>query len=110
MRILFLYNEDCPSHEVALSRLQQVMREEGAYVPIEVVQVETDQQAQQLRFCGSPTILINGQDIDPADWQQDSAYGLGCRAYQLEDGRISPLPSVAMLRMALRAAMGKNID
>jgi hypothetical protein len=105
MDILFLYSEDCPSHEMALSRLQQVMHEEGVHVPVEVVQVETDEQAQRLRFCGSPTILINGQDIDPADQQQDTAYGLGCRAYQLEDGRISPLPSAALLRMVLREAL-----
>jgi hypothetical protein len=85
--------------------LQQVLREEGARFPIEVVRVETDEQAQQLRFCGSPTILINGHDIEPIDPQQDTAYGLGCRAYRLEDGRISPLPSVALLRTALRRAM-----
>jgi hypothetical protein len=93
---------------MALSRLQQVMYEEGVQVPIEVVQVATDEQAQQLRFCGSPTILINGQDIDPTDRQQDTAYGLGCRAYRLEDGRISPLPSAALLRAALQAAMSEQ--
>jgi hypothetical protein len=101
MSITFFYFEDCPSHDAALERLRQVMAEVGVDAEIEIVQVETDEQAQRLRFAGSPTILINGRDIDPP--ATDSYYGLSCRAYQLEDGRISPLPSTDMIRRALQA-------
>jgi len=101
MRITFLYFEDCPSHEAGLERLQQVMAEENVRAPIEIIKVETDEQAQHLRFFGSPTILIDGQDIDPAPG--DAFPALTCRAYRLEDGRISPLPSPDMIRRALRA-------
>lgn len=100
MGIRFLYFEDCPSHEVALARLKSVMAEEGVSADIEVVKVETDEQAQKLHFAGSPTILINGEDIVPVP---DSAYySLTCRTYRLDDGRISPLPSSEMIRRALR--------
>lgn len=102
MHISFFYFDDCPSHDIALDRLRQVLVEEGIQVDIEIVKVETDEQAQRLRFIGSPTILINGQDIDPPP--PDSSYALTCRAYRLEDGRISPLPSVGMIRSTLRAA------
>jgi hypothetical protein len=101
MSITFFYFEDCPSHDAALERLRQVMAEVGVDAEIEIVQVETDEQAQRLRFAGSPTILINGRDIDPP--ATDAYYGLSCRAYQLEDGRISPLPSTDMIRRALQA-------
>jgi len=101
INITFFYFEDCPSHDAALERLRQVMAEEGVDGEIEIVQVETDEQAQRLRFAGSPTILINGRDIDPPE--TDAYYGLSCRTYQLEDGRISPLPSPDMIRRALRA-------
>lgn len=105
MKIQFLYYEDCPSHDAALKRLRQALREEGLPLEFQVIKVETREQARQLRFVGSPTILIDGQDILPPP--PDSHYALTCRAYQLEDGRISPLPSLGMIRRALRATLGK---
>lgn len=104
MDIQFLYSEDCPSHEAALSRLQQVLREEGIEAEVRVREVETEEQAIRLRFAGSPTIIIDGHDIVPL---QNPHYALTCRAYRLEDGRISPLPSIMMIRRAVRAAKGK---
>ena len=103
MEIKFLYYEDCPSHDQALDRLKQVMAEEGIEVGIEVIKVETEAQAQALRFVGSPTIWVNGEDIVPTP--PDSYYSLTCRAYRLEDGRISPLPSLEMIRSPLQNAV-----
>jgi hypothetical protein len=106
MQIQFLYYEDCPSHDQALDRLKQVLAEEQITTDIEIIKVETDEQAQQWRFVGSPTILVNGTDIVPPP--SDAYYSLTCRAYRLEDGRISPLPSLAMIRQALRNAVQTN--
>ncbi len=100
MKVTFLYFEDCPSHDAALERLRAVMTEQGIQAKLEIIKVETDEQAQSLQFIGSPTILINGQDIDPPS--SVAYYALTCRAYQLEDGRISPLPSPDMIRCALQ--------
>lgn len=102
MKITFLYYEDCPSHEEALQRLRSVMAEEAIEAEIDIRKVETETQAQQLRFTGSPTIRINGRDIDPPPAEAD--YLLTCRVYRLEDGRFSPLPSPDMIRRALRTA------
>ena len=102
MHISFLFYEECPSHELALERLGEVLTEEGIDTDVEVIKVESEEQARELHFVGSPTILINGQDIDPPP--PDSYYVLTCRAYRLEDGRISPLPSRDMIRRALSAA------
>ena len=101
MEIRFLYSKDCPSHEEALSRLRSVLKEEGVNNTIDIRTVETEEQASSLHFVGSPTILINGRDIDP---QSNPHYALACRAYRLEDGRISPLPSIMMIRKAVRTA------
>jgi hypothetical protein len=98
VRVSFLYFEDCPSYDLALERLREVMDEEGIPGEVEVVKVETEEQARELRFVGSPTVRVDGQDIDPPG---DSRYALACRAYRLEDGRISPLPSKDMIRRAL---------
>ena len=102
MRVSFLFYEDCPSHDLALERLREVLDEKGLDANVEVVKVESEEQAQELRFVGSPTILINGQDIAPPP--PDSRYALTCRAYRLEDGRISPLPSPDTIRRAIDAA------
>jgi hypothetical protein len=100
VRVSFLYYEDCPSHDVALERLREVMDEEGIPGVVEVVKVETEEQARELHFVGSPTIRVDGQDIDPPD---DSHYALTCRAYRLAEDRISPLPSKDMIRRAVRS-------
>ena len=100
MRVSFLYYEDCPSHDLALERLREVMAEEGIPDEVEVIKVETKEQARELCFIGSPTIRVDGQDIDPPS---DSHYALTCRTYRLADGRVSPLPSKDMIQRALRS-------
>ena len=98
-KISFLYSDDCPSHHEALSRLRKIMDQEGITVEVETINVRTNEEAIAHRFRGSPTILIDGRDIDPSSLE---GFGLACRAYRLEDGRISPLPSESMIRKALR--------
>jgi hypothetical protein len=99
VKVRFLYTDECSSHGDALLRLRQVLDEEGVEADIEVVRVETFDEAKKERFPGSPTIMINGHDIDPVSHVE---YAPTCRAYRLEDGRISPLPSTSMIRKAVR--------
>jgi hypothetical protein len=105
VEIRFLYSDQCPSHDEAIERLRKVLDEEGIDAKIEVVRVETFEDAKRYRYPGSPTILIDGHDIDPVP---NYEYAPTCRAYRLEDGRISPLPSVSMIRKAVRAAKGES--
>jgi hypothetical protein len=101
----FLYSEDCPSHEEALQRLRSIIESEAIRAEVEIIKVDTDQDAERLKFIGSPTIIVNGRDIDPPATPH---YALNCRAYRLEDGRVSPLPSAAMIRKALREAKAEE--
>ena len=105
MKIEFFYFADCPSHGAALERLRKVLREEGVSAGIEIVKVKTDSQAARLRFIGSPTIRIDGRDIDPGGLE-GQAPALTCRVYHHEDGRFSPLPSEQMIHAALRRGDG----
>ncbi|MGA3405410.1 MAG: hypothetical protein ABSD49_06755 [Candidatus Bathyarchaeia archaeon] len=82
-----------------MTRLRKVLSEERIAAEIKIIQIETDEQARRLRFIGSPTILLNDVDVDPPITNH---YALACRAYRLEDGRISPLPSEEMIRRAIR--------
>jgi hypothetical protein len=105
LKIRFLYSKDCPSHDEALQRLRRGIDAEGVAADIEIVKVETDEQAKRFEFIGSPTIIVNGHDIDQAT---NPYYAVTCRAYRLEDGRISPLPFEEMIRRALREAKAKE--
>ena len=72
---------------------------------LSVREVPTEEAAKRDRFVGSPTIRIDGVDIqDPGD----EPLGLVCRVYRLRDGRYSPLPDTADIRDALTLAISKR--
>jgi hypothetical protein len=100
MRIDLLYWEGCPSHPEAEALLREVMAERGIAAPIERRQVRTQAEAEQLRFPGSPTIRVDGRDVD--DSGASGRPALACRIYHLPDGRPSPVPSREQLEEALR--------
>lgn len=105
MKIQFLFWEDCSSHPGAWQRLHDVLDELGIEAAVERIEITTDAEAQQWGFAGSPTILVDGQDIDP---QPNRPARLTCRIYFHEDGRPSPLPSRAMIARAVLAAQPAN--
>jgi hypothetical protein len=97
MKIEFLYFENCAGHVPALSLLEQILLENNTVVSIEKIEVTSPEQAIQHRFLGSPSIRINGKDIEGQE--EASEYGLKCRIYQ-DTG--SGVPSEKSLRKALR--------
>lgn len=102
MRVEFLFWEGCPSHPKALAELRAVMAD-VALDPGTVVlrEVQTQAEAAQEGFVGSPTIRVEGVDVQPPG---EAPIGLTCRVYHRRDGRISPTPDPADVRDALRAA------
>ena len=99
MKVELLFWEGCPSHPEAEALLRDVLRERGIQSPVERREVVTEHDAETLRFPGSPTIRIDGRDVDPAG--ADARPALTCRIYHLPDGRVSPVPSREQLEAAL---------
>ncbi len=99
MRIELLYWEGCPSHPEADELLQSVLAARGLRATIERREVMTQREAERLRFPGSPTIRVDGRDVDPEGARSPPA--LNCRIYYLSDGRVSPVPSREQLEEAL---------
>ncbi len=99
--IEFFFWRECPSHERALAMLRKEMLELGVdEAELRVTEVSSDEDAAAFDFPGSPTIRVNGVDVqDPGDQPR----GLTCRLYRKRDGRPSPLPDEADLREALAA-------
>jgi hypothetical protein len=100
--VQLLWWRGCPSWEEALEILREEMKAAGIDPhSVDVREIRTDHDAALEAFVGSPTIRVNGGDIDPP---RDQPIGLTCRVYKLGDGRISPLPDRARLREALERA------
>lgn len=97
MRIELLYFEDCPYHRPTLDRIITVLREEGVNVDVLEVEVTNAAAAERLQFIGSPTIRINGLDIE-TDARSGRGVGFACRRYT------GGLPSAEIIRAALRVA------
>jgi hypothetical protein len=85
MRIELLFFAGCPSHEVFLRRLHELLAEAHARVLVEQRGVESAAAAQSERFLGSPTLRVDGVDIDPGAGERTD-YGLKCRLYPTEQG------------------------
>ena len=101
MRVELLWWEGCPSHPQALEDLRDAMSAEGLDPDtVDVIEVESEEQAEAEGFPGSPTIRVDGEDLLPPG--DGEPRGLTCRVYRLRDGRPSPTPDPADLRDALR--------
>ncbi len=103
MKIELYYFDDCPSYERARENLKEALRLERLAQEVEMVSVISEPDAQSKRFIGSPTIRINGMDIEAPE-AEEKGYGYGCRIYA-ENGSSAGWPSVERIRQALQAAM-----
>ena len=84
MKIEILHFDGCPTYRVTENTLRQVLAEEGLEADIELVAVNSDEQAQRLHFPGSPTIRIDGRDLFPTPERED--WKLVCRIYATPEG------------------------
>ena len=98
MDIELLYFNGCPSWLLTEQRLREAIEEAGLdAVPVRV-SVTTAEEAERLRFRGSPTVLLDGRD----PFADESApFGLACRVFPTPDG-LQGAPTVAQLVEALQ--------
>jgi hypothetical protein len=96
MRVEVLYFDGCPTYRAAVVTLRGVLAREDAEV--ELAAVNTDEEAQELRFPGSPTIRVDGEDLFPMP--DRAGYALGCRMYATPEG-LKGSPTVEMVRASL---------
>jgi hypothetical protein len=108
MQVELLFWDGCPSHPKALSELRAAMADAGLDPNAVILrEVLTDSDAEREHFVGSPTIRIDGVDIQPPNGEP---FGLTCRIYHRRDGRISPTPDPADVREALETAQTKSTE
>jgi hypothetical protein len=101
--IELLFFDGCPSHE----RLLPLVRELAASSGTELIlrRIGTPEQAERERFLGSPTVRVDGSDVDPGAGERTD-YGLKCRIYRSEELGQTPLPPAEWIRAALERTHG----
>ena len=99
MRIDLLHINDCPSWQQGLKNLEAALQAEGLNAEINVILVEDDEQADHLKFLGSPSFRADGMDWWP---EERNTYNLSCRVYSTPLG-LKGAPTVEMLREQIRA-------
>jgi len=101
-RVEILYFDGCPNHEPARALVDRLARQLGVEPEIELVQVADPEAAAMLRFLGSPTVRVDGVDVEPgAEERRDFAFS--CRIYR-SDGGASEQPAESWVREALMEA------
>lgn len=95
-----LHYEDCPHYGEAAEALKAVLEEEDVDAEEHMVAVSPGEEAEKWGFIGSPTILINGQDLEP-EVDQETPYQGHCRMYMYKDEPFE-FPPKEMIREALK--------
>ena len=102
MKVEVLYFSGCPNHTPAVDQVREALQQEGLTAEVVEVEVTNADTAQSVGFLGSPTIRINGLDVEPSARSVHS-YGLSCRTYTTENYRAG-VPPLAWIRAAIREA------
>jgi hypothetical protein len=106
MKVELLYIGDCPNYRETARILKKTLRECGLRDDLSEIAVTDSAQADALEFIGSPSIRIEGEDIE-SDIEPlapgQPRYGLSCRTY-LQDGKLTGIPPLDLIRAAIRSA------
>jgi hypothetical protein len=103
VRVEILYIDGCPDHRRTVDRVNELLKE--LRVPAELVEVPVTDLGSALayRFLGSPTVRINGIDVEPSA-RTSTQFGLACRTY-LDGQRREGIPSREQIRQAVFQAL-----
>ncbi len=99
MTIEILYSNGCPNHERLRERLPALLKAARIATEPTLREIATQHDAERERFLGSPTLRVNGHDVEPAAAERTD-YGLKCRIYRTPEG-LTGLPADRWILAAL---------
>jgi hypothetical protein len=103
MKLEVLFFDGCPNHEALLPRLRELLTAAGADdTDIELLRIEDADAAEAEGFLGSPSIRIDGEDVEPGAHERTD-FGLKCRLFATPDGLRGMPPDEWVLRALERA-------
>lgn len=95
------YFAGCPHHDDTSSLVRKVSAELGIDPDVRVIEVTDQEEAERRRFFGSPTVRVDGRDIE-AGGDERTDYVFGCRVYRTGNDA-SGVPDAELIRAALGA-------
>jgi len=102
-RVEVLVFDGCPNLEATLDRARAAVAATNTRADVELVRVESDEEAKRLRFLGSPTVRVDGVDVDGSAKSRDD-FGLQCRIYSV-GRRLEGAPPMDWIAAALRGEL-----
>ena len=102
MKIELFYFEGCPGHEPTLNILKDILEEEGVEASVKRIKVDSEELAKRHRFLGSPSIRVDGMDIE-IEARSLNDFGQKCRIYD-NNGLLSGVPSKSLIRRGIQDA------
>lgn len=101
-----LYIEECPNYPAALALVQRVGAELGIDVELRTTLIDDQAAAEQARFAGSPTVRVDGRDVEPGS-EPPAEISVACRLYRHEQ-HLAGQPQERWVCDALLRAAGRT--
>lgn len=99
-----LFFDGCPNLTGTIERVRAAANDELDFA-VRLVRVESEDEAREKQFLGSPSVRVDGVDVEPSA-RERTDFGLQCRVYPQERGGFEGMPSVDMIRRALEPGAG----
>jgi len=106
VKITLMLTENCSHHDQARAVLNEAIAETGVDAEIEETQVRTDEEAHNAGVIGSPTIRVEGLDVEHGD-REPPETSPNCRYYNSPTGWL-PVPDKGMIVRSIESAQGKS--
>lgn len=101
-RVELLWFKDCPNHRAVRTMLGELIDELTPGTKLEDIDATDPVVAERHRFPGSPTVRVDGRDVDPS-FEDPGDYTPRCRLYWTAEG-LRGLPERRWVEEALRRA------
>jgi hypothetical protein len=99
LTVKVFYIDGCPNHQTTVERVNELLEEMALTADVVQVRVADSASAVASRFLGSPTVHVDGIDVEPSS-RADSQFGIMCRTY-LDGGKRQGFPPKELIRQAL---------
>lgn len=106
MKVEVLYFKGCPNHLPTVRRVRETLHKMGLHDEIREIEVDSQVKAEATAFLGSPSVRINGVDVEPSA-RDAKAFGLICRTY-IDGVSRTGLPSLELISTAIAEQIGPN--
>lgn len=104
VEIQILSFKGCPNVDAALDLAREAATIAGVAGNVRIVEIRDAEHADERKFLGSPTIQVDGEDVEP-EARQRRDFGFMCRTYRDADGRITSTPSLGVIVAAIDARL-----